>query len=84
MSLPRIFFDNNSADEDGAYRLWFAQSLADLEHYRTQVAEGAKVIIYEQELEITAILRRDEGGSFWLADPVPGTTKYLDESPKAE
>ena len=81
MSFPRVFFDTNDGTMYGGYRLGFDQSRNDLEAIGNDLRDGTKVTIYmPDELEMTAVLRLDETENVWWADPIDGTTKYLDGS----
>ncbi len=78
--LPRVMFDTNDGTETVGYWLGFDQSKRDLSAIGANLADGLHVIIYMPgELEMEAILSFDRSQDVWLAHPVAGTIKYLDE-----
>lgn len=75
----RVFFDTNDGSIEHGYWLGFDQSRNDLEALGGELREGSMVTIYmPNELEMTATLRFDTKEKVWWADPVSGTTRYLD------
>jgi hypothetical protein len=76
--MHRVFFDSNSGDEDGSYRLWFEQSKADLAKIPGGPKEGERVTIYMSDIEMEAVLEWNLSGKYWTARGLPETVKHLD------
>jgi hypothetical protein len=77
--MHRIYFDTNEGS-DGGYGLWLGASKDDLALIPDGPQEGMHVVIYMTgELEMEAILSLDHASGAWLARPISGTTRYLDQ-----
>jgi hypothetical protein len=80
MSLYRIYFDTNDGTIDDGYPLACKGAQDDIEPIADKLKEGMRVIIYmAEELEMEAILEFDHDDNLWIARPVKGTLKYLDD-----
>ena len=77
--MPRIYFDTNEGlpDRDG-YGLWLDASREDLARIPGGPKTGMRVTIYMTgELEMEAVLAFESANKVWVARPIAGTTKYL-------
>ena len=80
MALLRIYFDTNDSDQLGRYDLGPTGSLSDIAPIADQLSEGMRVVIYMSgELEMEATLEFDALSGRWMARPIDGTLKYLDD-----
>jgi hypothetical protein len=79
--LPRIiYFNTNEGDQAGRYDLGLPGSLEDIAAMDPGPKEGMRVIIYmSEELEMEAFLEFDVQHDRWMAIPIEGTLKYLDD-----
>jgi hypothetical protein len=80
MPLPRVYFDTNERPPGpDRYGLWLSASKEDLARIPGGPREGMRVIIYmDGELEMEAVLIFHSEWKAWTAQPIPGTTKYLE------
>jgi len=80
----RIYADFNNRNEDGFVRLTVVGSERDLTKYETSLTEGINVILYDEELEIDATLKRDPRLNIWLGVPDWTTRRDLDSNSTSE
>jgi hypothetical protein len=79
MRLHRVYFDTNEGTPGRGYGLWLPNSKEDLARITGGPREGMRVIIYMSgELEMEAILTFHSEWNAWTAEPILGTTKYLE------
>lgn len=76
--MYRVYFDTNEGTDLG-YGLWLNASKEDLSRIPGGPQEGMRVIIYMNgELEMEAVLAFEPEQEVWIAQPVPGTTRHLE------
>jgi len=66
--MLRIYTDFNHGDERGHYLLDTTGSLRDIKRLEPQLQDGLEVLLYDEELEVPATLKFDQGWMGILKD----------------
>lgn len=74
---PRIYADFNNSTEDYKVRLNGVGSQADINIASVPLIEGAKVILYDEELEVEGRLERADDRGNWVAVPDWSTRREM-------
>jgi hypothetical protein len=67
MSLSRIFVDFHNADEQGRLRLNCIGTIEDLAQQQTELANGQRLTLYGEDLEVDGTVQFSEAEKIWVA-----------------
>lgn len=67
MSLSRIFVDFHNADEQGRLRLNCIGTIEDLAQQQTELANGQRLTLYGEDLEVDGVVQFSEQEKIWVA-----------------
>jgi hypothetical protein len=78
--MYRIYFDPNAGDESDRFDLGIPGSLRDIELIGSELKNGMRVILYDnEELEVEPLIEFDPRYQCWMATPIWTTLKHLGE-----
>jgi hypothetical protein len=76
--MDRVYFNENSGDQQGRFDLGIPGSSRDLEHLADKLGNGLHVTLYDgQEIEVEGVLEFDEASNRWLALPLWDTMRRI-------
>ena len=74
--MDRVYFDENSGDEQGRYDLGIPGSRRDLAALAGKLGNGLHVMLYDdQQIEVEAVLEFDHAANRWMATPLWNTSR---------
>jgi hypothetical protein len=75
--IPRIYADFNNQNKSRAIGLNTVGSLASIAEIAGNLGEGMIVVLYDDDLEVQARLKRSPDGKHWLGIPDWSSRRFL-------